>query len=89
MHFHLPFVVVGNNEVRHAKPQSGPLPDFFGGEKGFEDTFAYVLRHACAIVFDLYFCPRRVQFCAQRDAPWFAGVFAQMTGLCRVFKLVQ
>ena len=61
LHFHLAFVVVGDDEVRHRKPQACALADFLGGEEGFEGAFAHVFAHADTVVFDLDLGPGRVQ----------------------------
>src|SRR5699024_5715350 len=89
VNFHLALVVVGNDEVRHGQTKPRALANFLGGEEGFENSFAYSLGHADAVVLDLYFSPGRVESGAQGYAPRLALVGTLMNGLGGVLQQVE
>ena len=88
MHFHLPLVVIGDDEVRHGQAQPRALAHFLGGEEGFENPFSHRLRHSDTVVLDLDFSPWRVQSGTQGNAPRLMLVGALMNRLGGIFQQV-
>lgn len=71
------------------RPSPVPWPTSLVVKEGFENPFAHVLRHAYAVIFNLYLRPRRVELGAQDDASRFALVGTLVNRLGGVFQQVQ
>ena len=68
-HENLPLVLVDNDVVGDAQPQSGAFAGRFGREEGIEDSAEVLRRDAGAVVFDLADDGRAVLVRAEGDLP--------------------